>query len=114
MSPVFVSLHIWKSTKILHGDDCFDQQKLHETRRNILEKHVLDCMYSPFTEVILYSDLPCLFGAVSQSCLSCISWAAVLILPQIKLNSQLSSCTFVCVCVNKEEEKQGLYCLCEH
>ena len=33
---------------------------------------------------------PYLSGAVSQSCLRCVTQAAVLILPPVKLNSQLS------------------------
>ena len=45
------------------------------------------------------------FGEVSQSYLSAVSQAAVLILPQIKLNSQLSSCTsffsqHLCLCLH--------------
>ena len=49
----------------------------------------------------IYTDLtPCLFGTVSQSYLpgyspiNALSWAAVLILPQMKLNLQLSCCAF--------------------
>ena len=40
------------------------------------------------------STPPHLFGAVSQSCLKCCLPAMVLILPQIKLNLQLSYCAF--------------------
>ena len=48
-------------------------RKLHETNRNLLEKYVLVCIYSPFTIIthILTFLLPCLFGAVSQSYLRC-------------------------------------------
>lgn len=28
-----------------------DWQKLHEITRNLLEKYVLDCMYSPFIKI---------------------------------------------------------------
>ena len=28
-----------------------DEQKLHKTRRNVLQKHVLDCMHCPFTRM---------------------------------------------------------------
>ena len=34
-----------------------DWQKLHETSRNILEKYVLDCMYSPFSKNHIYTPL---------------------------------------------------------
>ena len=45
----------------------------------------------PLQQNHIYTDLlPYLFGAVSQRYLSVISWAVVLILPPIKLNSQLS------------------------
>ena len=55
MSPIFVSPHIWKSTKILEGDDCSSRlAKLHETSRNLLEKYVLDCMYTPFPKSHAY------------------------------------------------------------
>ena len=60
-----------KGPKILHGSNCsFWLAKLHKTSRNLLEKNVLDCMYSPF------------------------------ILPQIKLNSQLLCCAFFKSTVN--------------
>ena len=41
-----------------------------------------------------YCPSPCLFGAVSQSCWAAVSRAALLILPQMQLHSQLSSCAF--------------------
>ena len=55
-----------------------DKQNLHETSRNLLEKDVLDCMYSHFTKITyilasLGQVLRVIWGAVSQ--------AAVLILP---------------------------------
>ena len=39
----------------------------------------------------------CCFAAGSQSSLRCCPWAAVLILPQIELNTQRSSCIFFSV-----------------
>ena len=52
-------------------------------------------MYSPFTKITcMLTFPPCLFGAVSKSYLGCCLWAAVLILPRIKLNWQLSRCAF--------------------
>ena len=47
-------------------------KKFHETSRNLLEKYVLDCMYSPFTKITYVLTFPpCLFRAVSQSYLRC-------------------------------------------
>lgn len=71
-----------------------DWQKLHEITRNLLEKYVLDFMYSPFIKISYITDLPpCFFRAVSQSCLRCRHLlAVVLILPRIKLNSRLPHC----------------------
>ena len=59
MNPILVSPPIQKSTKILllvtiHRD----QQKLHETSRNLLEKYVPDCTYSPFTKIIYMLSSP--------------------------------------------------------
>ena len=34
-----------------------DEQKLHEISRNLLEKYVLDCMYSPFTKNHIDTEL---------------------------------------------------------
>ena len=65
-----------------------NQQKLHKTSRNFLQKkYVVDCMDFPFTKITYILSLPltsleqflrAIIGAVSQ--------AAVLILPQLKLN----------------------------
>ena len=53
-------------------------------------------MYSRFTKITcMLTFPPCLFGTVfSDTWGAIISRAAVLILPQIKLNSQLSRCAF--------------------
>ena len=59
--------------------------------RNLLH-YVLDCMYFSFIKIKYIQPSPCLFGAVSQSYLRCCLPAIVLILPQIKLDSQLSHC----------------------
>ena len=65
------------------------------TSRNLLEKYVLGCMYSPFTKTLYIPASPAasveqllraIWGTVSQ--------AAVLILPQMKLNLQLPCWAF--------------------
>ena len=65
---ILVFPHIQKSTKILYGDNCsLWLAKVHETSRNLLEKYVLACIFSPFTEITyILTFPPCLFGAVSQ------------------------------------------------
>ena len=89
MSPVLVSPPMWKSTKILHGDDCSSWPA-----ENVGKKYVLDCMYSLFTKITYMLMLPCLFRATSQSCLRCCLLSIAFTLPQIKLNSQLSHCAY--------------------
>ena len=94
MSPIFVSLHISKSTKILHGHLLLmTGRKLHEISRDLCKKYVLDFMYSPFTKIacILTNHL---LGVGSQSYLKCCSH-----LPPIKLNSHCASFSVDnCVC----------------
>ena len=52
MSPIFVSLHISKSTKILHRHLLLmTGRTLHEISRDLCKKYVLDFMYSPFTKI---------------------------------------------------------------
>ena len=67
---------------------CHYLQKLHETSRNLLEKYVLDCMYSPITKILYILTFPpaslekflrTIWDAVSQ---------AVVLMHPIKLNSQ--------------------------
>ena len=59
-----------------------------------------------FCCVLVHSWLPpSILGAVSQSWLVRSSWAAVLILPQIKLNWHLSSCA--CFLVDTEKALTG-------
>ena len=57
------------------------------------KKYVLECKYSPFTKITyMLTFLPISFEqfrTVSQSYLP-VSQAAILILPQVKLNLQLS------------------------
>ena len=45
----------------------YDRQKLHKASRNLLEKYVLDCTYSPFTKITYILAFPLPFGEVSQS-----------------------------------------------
>ena len=92
---LIMSKKAWKSFMVMIIS-C-NQQKLHKTSRNFLQKkYVVDCMDFPFTKITYILSLPltsleqflrAIIGAVSQ--------AAVLILPQWKLNSQLSCCTFL-------------------
>jgi len=48
--------------------------------------------WTPSSSTLIYWPCPTASGAVSQSYLRCCSQAALLILPQIKVNSTLSSC----------------------
>ena len=95
MSPILISPHIQRSTRILHGDDCFswlaeasrDQQKLS------IKNYVLDCIYSPFTKITYILCVPPIsLEQFLRPIWAAVSWAVVLILLQIKLNSQLSCC----------------------
>ena len=58
-------------------------------------KNMFDCMYAPITKITYMLSFP---AASLEQCLNAIggavSQAAVLILPQIKLNSQLLHCGF--------------------
>ena len=88
-SPILVSPYICESTKILHGGDC---------SLWLVEICKIMCLivctppspksriYWPFPIASLEQFLRAIWGAVSQ--------AVVLILPQIKLNSQLSHYAF--------------------
>ena len=69
---------------------------LHETSSNLLQKHVLDCVdqcplppSSPKSRIYWPSSLP-----LQSSFSEAASRARVLILPRMKLNSQLSRCIF--------------------
>ena len=62
-----------------------------------LPKSVLHCTY-PFSKIIynINSDLlPCSLEQFLRTLWNTVSWVIVLILPQIKLNSQLSHCAFL-------------------
>ena len=71
-------------------------RKFHETSRNLLEKYMFDCMYFPFTQIryILTSPIPTSLEQFLRAIWGAVSLAAVLILPQIKLNLQLSCWAF--------------------
>ena len=56
-----------------------------------LPKSELACIFLHQNHI--YTELPHLFGAVPRATWEAISWVRVLILPQIKLNSQVS-----CIC----------------
>ena len=83
MSPVLTSPHTWKSTEIFHGDVCSSRPAVTFCKNMCLvacpPPSPKSCMHWP-------SPLP-LQSAFSKQC-----EAVVLILPQIKLNSQLSHC----------------------
>ena len=90
MSPILLSLLIEKNTKILHADNCFswlaeasrDQQKLS------IKNYVLDCMSSPFTKITYILCVPPIsLEQFLRPIWAAVSWAVVLILLQIKLNS---------------------------
>ena len=68
----------------------------HDRKRQPSIKCVLGCMYLHFHQNHIFTDLsPYLFGEVFQSFWNAASWAMVLILSQIKFNSQLSYCAFL-------------------
>ena len=89
MSPILISPHIEKNTKILPGDDC--SLWLAET---FCKKYVLDCTYSIFTKSPMSWPSPASLEQFLKGIWGAISQAAVPILPQIKLNAQHSHCTF--------------------
>ena len=68
-----------------------DYQKPQETSRNLLETYVFDRMYSPFTKIAYILTFPPI--SLGQF-LRALAQASVLILPQIKLNLQLSRSAF--------------------
>ena len=83
-----------------------DQQKLHETSRNIYKKMCLIAAHSPFTKITYILSLPCVSETVSQSCLRCCCS-----LPQLKLHSQLSHCisVFQLTGIQKFTQLNGLF-----
>ena len=87
MSPVLTS-RIWKSAKIFHGDVCSSRPAV-----TFCKSMCLVACPPPSQKSRLHwlSPLPV------QSAFSKLCEAVVLILPQIKLNSQLSHCGFVCL-----------------
>ena len=79
---VLVSRKTLKSFLVLTAP-C-DQQK---TSAKI---YVLDCMYSPFTKVThILTFSPASLEQFLRAICDAVSWAAVLILPQMKLDLQL-------------------------
>ena len=65
------------------------------TSRKFRQKYVLDCMYSLSTKIIyILTFPPWLLEKFLRATWGVVSRAAVFILPQIKLNSQLSHCAF--------------------
>ena len=55
------------------------------------KKYVLECMYSPFTKITcILTFPPASLEQFLRAIWEAVSQAIVLILPQIKLNSQLS------------------------
>ena len=83
MSPVLISPCIWKRTKIFHGDVCSSRPAVTFCKNMCL---VACPSPSPKSHWHWPSPLPL------QSAFSKLCEAVVLILPQIKLNSQLSHC----------------------
>ena len=90
-----ISSHL-ENTKIFHSDDCFlglaeasqDQEKPSE------KVNVLDCMYSTFTKITYILTFPSThLEEFLRAVWDTVSLATVLILLQIRLNSQLSCCT---------------------
>ena len=69
----------------------FDYQKPRETSRNLLETCVFDYLYSLFTKIPYILTYP---PVSLEQFLRALSQASVLILPQIKLNLQLSRSAF--------------------
>ena len=85
-----------KATKILHSNDCFPW--LAEIFRRLVESFwknmgLIACTL-PSSKSHKYCLSPHLFGAASQCYLSAVSSAIIFILPPIKLNLQLSCCSF--------------------
>ena len=84
---ISISISYLGSTKSLHGD--IRSSWLTETFCKMSDS----CYWTPPSPKPYILTFPhCRFGAVSQSW-DAASQAAVLILPQVKLNSQLSNCT---------------------
>ena len=80
---VLVSRKTLKSFSVLTAP-C-DQQK------TSAKNYVLDCMYSPFTKIThILTFSPASLEQFLRAISDAVSWAAVLILPQIKLNLHLS------------------------
>ena len=72
-----------------------NSQTFHETSRNFLQKEMCLNTCTPFLPNHIYTVLPLyLFRSVSHRYLRSDSQIAILILPQIKFNLQLSHCVF--------------------
>ena len=58
-------------------------------------KYMLDCMHSPFIKITYILSLPLTsLEQFLRAILGAVSWGAMLILPQIKLNLKSSRCAF--------------------
>ena len=89
--PFLVSPPILKSTKILPGDNCRSFTGPAKTFYKKKKKNVSDCRYSPFTKITyIRSFPPASLEQFLRAVWGAVSWAAVLIWPQIKFNPQLS------------------------
>ena len=89
-------LLISKITKILHGDDCSLWLAESFKRQKPSGKYILYSMWYSFTKItyiLTYLQLTSL-EQFPRVIWDAVSWSAVLILPQIKFNSNLSCCVF--------------------
>ena len=103
VSPVLVSPHIQKSTKVFHGDVgslglAVTVMSLAETfGKNMCLMHIFP--FCKITNILAFH--PTSLGQFLRALWGAVSLAVVLILPQIKLYSQLSHCAFLFFSVNK-------------
>ena len=91
-------LHLPASRKALKSyivtSDPMTSSNLHETSNNLLQNVCLTASF-PHHQNHIYTDLPpYLLEQFLRTIWNSASWAIVLILPQIKFNSQLSCCAF--------------------
>ena len=69
---------------------------LHGNSRILLQKNVLHCTYSSFTQITyILTFPPTSLEQFLRDIWNAVSWSIVLIFPQIKPNSQLWPCTFL-------------------
>ena len=90
--PILISPPILKSTKILHGDNCRSFTRPAETVSKIII--IIMCFWLqvlPLYQNHIYLLLPPrLLEQFLRAIRGAVSWAAVLMWPQMKFNSQLS------------------------